>query len=296
MPADGVIVAHGDDPDVLDVVRDAPCAVHTYGVDRPGMLSGAEWRGVDPVVDASGTRFHIVHANEGTLTSCGIRQAGLFNALNALAAVGVARALGVPSAEAALALAEFRGVKRRMELRGVARGTLIVDDFAHHPTAVTGTVEAARARFGKRKLIAVLEPRTNTSRRAIFQQDYARAFGPADCVVVRRVGDEAIYSATGDVAERFSADELVRALHAEGKRAIALGEVGEIVDFLCDEAERGYVILVMSNGSFDGLFDELIASLGGLDPGGLEALLEEERVGDARRVAEGLRRRDAAGR
>jgi UDP-N-acetylmuramate: L-alanyl-gamma-D-glutamyl-meso-diaminopimelate ligase len=281
MPVDGVIFAATDQPGVADVVTDAPCEVVSYGVDRGEEgPSRADWRGSAVDVGTHGTAFQVTPPRGlARAFTCAIRSAGRFNAENALVALAIADHLELPMLESAVALGRFEGVKRRMEVRGVARGSVIVDDFAHHPTAVRESVAAARLRFHERRLIAVLEPRTNTSRRAIFQDDYARAFEGADTVVVRRVDDAPIYSATGEVGERFSADQLVADLQAQGKRAIALSPVEEIVEFLSAEAEAGDVILVMSNGGFDGIFDKLFAALGGPDPGGYRDLqLREERA------------------
>ena len=280
MAVDAVIFAATDQPGVADVVADAPCEVISYGVDRLDEPSAADWRGSAVDVGSHGTAFQVTPPGGlARAVTCSIRAAGRFNAENALVALAIADYLELPILESAVALGRYEGVKRRMEVRGVARGTVIVDDFAHHPTAVTGSVAAAKQRFHERKLIAVLEPRTNTSRRAIFQEDYACAFEGADTVVVRRVDDDApIYSATGEVGERFSADRLVSDLQAQDKRAIALSSVEEIVEFLANETSSGDVVLVMSNGGFDGIFDKLFAALGGPDPGSYRELqLREER-------------------
>ena len=140
---------------------------------------------------------------------------------------------------------------------------VVVDDFAHHPTAVRAAIGGLRARYPGRRLVAVFEPRTNTSRRAIFQRDYATAFDAADALVVSIVPDEPIYSAIGAVDERdrFDATRLVRELQNNHKRAIAMQDIGEIVGFLVEESEPGDVILVMSNGGFDGIWEKLLEGL-----------------------------------
>jgi UDP-N-acetylmuramate: L-alanyl-gamma-D-glutamyl-meso-diaminopimelate ligase len=169
--------------------------------------------------------------------------------------------LGVPVAEGAAALARHRGVKRRQELRGEERGVAVIDDFAHHPTAVRSAIAGLRARYPERRLIAVFEPRTNTSRRAVFQEDYARSFDVADRVVVSIVPDAPIYSATGEVTERFSARELAAALEARGVAAAAIDGVEPIVDHLAAICTPGDVVLVMSNGDFGGVWQKLLAAL-----------------------------------
>jgi len=296
MAVDSVIFAATDQPGVADVVADAPCEVISYGVDlSEDQPSRAVWRGSAVDIGSHGTAFQVTPP--GGLPrafTCGIRAAGRFNAENALVALAIADYLELPMLESAVALGHYQGVKRRMEVRGVARDVVIVDDFAHHPTAVRASVIAAKQRFHDRRLISVFEPRTNTSRRAVFQDDYAVAFEAADSIVVRRADDGPIYSATGEVTERFSADRLVGDLQAQGKRAIALSSVEDIVEFLSTDAAAGDVILVMSNGGFDGIFDKLFAALGGPDPGSyrdLQLREERERARAAARATQELRAR-----
>jgi UDP-N-acetylmuramate: L-alanyl-gamma-D-glutamyl-meso-diaminopimelate ligase len=186
---------------------------------------------------------------------------GEFNVENALAALATVAALGVPPDEAAAALTGFQGVKRRQELRGEARGVTVLDDFAHHPTAVAGSIAAVRARYPGRRLVALFEPRTNTSRRALFQERYAEAFDGADRVVVRIVPDAPIYSATGEVSERFSSPRLASDLVARGVEAVAIDGVEGIVDDLARDSRPGDVVLVMSNGDFGGVWEKLLARL-----------------------------------
>jgi len=187
---------------------------------------------------------------------------GRFNVENALAALTVLDVLGAPLEETAPALAGFQGVKRRQEERGEAGGVLVVDDFAHRPTAVQGSVEAARARYPQRPIVAVFEPRTNTSRRAVFQERYARAFDAAHRVVIARPPEGPIYSAFDDeVVEFFSADQLAADVSARGVPAETLGGVDAIVEHLAASCEPGDVVLVMSNGGFGNIWEKLLAAL-----------------------------------
>ena len=135
------------------------------------------------------------------------------------------------------------------------------------PTAVRATLRAARARYGDRRLVAIFEPRTNTSRRAVFQEDYAEAFVEADRAVLRIVPDEPIYSATGEVTERLDATQLARAIAERGTPARALPSVDAIVEDVVAGAERGDVALVMSNGAFDGIHEALLTALEGRSGG-----------------------------
>jgi UDP-N-acetylmuramate: L-alanyl-gamma-D-glutamyl-meso-diaminopimelate ligase len=175
----------------------------------------------------------------------------------------VTTVLGVPLDAATAALATVKGVKRRQELRGEERGVAVIDDFAHHPTAVRGSIGALRQRFAGRRLIAVFEPRTNTSRRAIFQEDYARAFDGADRVIVRSVSEAPLYSATGPVEGLFSSEKLVADLGERGVPATSCDCVEEIIEQLTAECRPGDVVLCMSNGSFDDIWQRLLDALRG---------------------------------
>ena len=257
LPCDGVIVAARDHAGVRDVIAEAPCRSVGYGLEAEA--PGA-WRAAGLETSAEGTSFDVVRDGRNRLRAR-VPLFGDFNVENALGALATVSELGVPLEDAAAALARFRGVKRRQEVRGEARGVVVVDDFAHHPTAVRGGIGALRARFPGRRLIAVFEPRTNTSRRAIFQADYARAFDDADRVVVRIVPDEPIYSATGPVTERFSSGRLADDLRSRGIAAVALDGVDAIVDHLVGECEAGDVVLVMSNGGFGNIWERLLEAL-----------------------------------
>jgi UDP-N-acetylmuramate: L-alanyl-gamma-D-glutamyl-meso-diaminopimelate ligase len=254
MPADGTIVA-SDHESVQSVVRGAPCRVISYG-----LSDSAGWRAEALEAGESGTSFELFVEGE----SLGMVQApffGAFNVENCLAGVAAVASLGVHVPLALEALPRARGVKRRQEIRGEEAGVTVVDDFAHHPTAVKASIAALRARFPGRRLIAVFEPRTNTSRRAIFQDDYARAFDGADRALVYEVPDEPIYSATGEVTERLSAAALCDALASRGIPADSFPTVDAIVARAVREARPGDVVLVMSNGSFDGIWEKLLAAL-----------------------------------
>jgi UDP-N-acetylmuramate: L-alanyl-gamma-D-glutamyl-meso-diaminopimelate ligase len=258
MPAEGAIVAALDSPHVRDVVRGASCRVVGYGAGEWGEIGG--WRATALEAGPEGTRFEILR-DGARVSRAYIPMHGRYNVENGLCAVAVLDALGVPPHEALAALPRFRGVKRRLELRGEAGGVSVLDDFAHHPTAVAASIGAARARFPGRRLVAVFEPRTNTSRRAVFQDRYAEVFDGAHRVVVRSVPDAPIYSATGAVTERFSAPQLADALNARGTSAVALDEVDAIVERVAGEVRAGDVVLVMSNGDFEGIWEKLLAAL-----------------------------------
>jgi len=258
MPADGTVVAALDHENVRDVVADAPCRVVGYG------LSGAAeaaWGAADLDADARGTGFRVLLRGR-EVARARLPLHGRANVENALGALACVCELGAPVAEASRALSRFGGVKRRQEIRGEARGVTVIDDFAHHPTAVAASLDALRARFPGRRLVAVFEPRTNTSRRAVFQEDYARAFDGADRVVVSVVPETPIYSATGAVTEYLSAGRLARELSARGIDAVALDGVDAIVSHLVEGCRPGDVVLVMSNGAFGNIWERLLEALG----------------------------------
>ena len=260
MPAAGILVAAAAHDGVRDVVADAPCRVVRYGVGVGGSVDALELAGERP--HPGRRRLDVPAPCRGFRRRVGSHAALRdFNVENCLAALATVVSLGVPLADAVEGLTTFQGIKRRQEVRGEVAGVTVIDDFAHHPTAVRGTVEAVRRRFPGRRLIAVFEPRTNTSRRKIFQDDYARAFDDAGRVVIRAVGDEPIYSATGEVTERFSAEELAHSLSERGLATDVYEDVEAIVADLVQSRQEGDVVLVMSNGAFGNIWEKLLDAL-----------------------------------
>jgi UDP-N-acetylmuramate: L-alanyl-gamma-D-glutamyl-meso-diaminopimelate ligase len=181
---------------------------------------------------------------------------GEHNLLNTLAAVAVAHRAGLGVEAIASGIAGFKGVRRRQEIRGTADGVTVVDDFAHHPTAVLETIRALKPFSAGGRLVAVFEPRTNTSMRKIFQAAYPPAFDGADLVCIRE--PSALHKVPE--AERFSARALVADIEARGIPARYFADTDGIVDFLTREALRGDWVLVMSNGGFDGIHQRLLAA------------------------------------
>ena len=183
--------------------------------------------------------------------------AGRHNVLNALAAIAIADGRGIARESIEEALRTFRGVARRMQIRGEAGGVTVVDDFAHHPTAIRATIEAARTRWPRRRLWVAFEPRSNTMRRRVFEDDLAAALAMADGAVLGAVNRAQLLSE----AERLSPERVIERVRAAGRRGEALQSAGEIAEFLAEESREGDIILVLSNGSFDGLCDKLLALL-----------------------------------
>jgi UDP-N-acetylmuramate: L-alanyl-gamma-D-glutamyl-meso-diaminopimelate ligase len=258
LPASGTLVAATSHAGVADVVDKAPCRLVSY---RVGESEGPGFAADSLEAGPEGTRFRL-RVDGVDVATVLLPMHGRHNVENAVGALAVVASLGVPLADAVAALPGFRGVKRRQEVRGEVNGITVIDDFAHHPTAVRETVAGLRERHRGRRLVSIFEPRTNTSRRRVFQADYARAFDGSDCVIVARVADAPIYSATGEVTERFSADELVGDLQARGLDAMALDGPDAIVEHLVRFAKPGDVLLVMSNGAFGNIWEKLLARLG----------------------------------
>ncbi len=261
LPTGGALVAAVDHASVREVARASAVPVVGYGEGREATFRADEVR-----IGPEGTAFRLLRKDE-PLGRGRISLHGRHHLANALAALAAAEVLGVPPEEALPALAAFRGVRRRQELRGTARGVTVLDDFAHHPTAVRETLAATRARFPGRRLVAVLEPRSNTSRRRLFEEDYARALAGADRVLVCEPEPGPIYDALGRVPEPFSAERVAELLREPGPPARALPDAEAILSELLRDLRPGDVVLVMSNGDFRGLPERLLRSLEAGAPG-----------------------------
>jgi UDP-N-acetylmuramate: L-alanyl-gamma-D-glutamyl-meso-diaminopimelate ligase len=256
MPAAGTLIAATGSRSLDEVAGAAPCRVLRYGIEDG---SEVEARALEPRPE--GTRFTLRVAGAGEAEAL-LPAWGAYNVANALAAAGVCAARGIALDRIVAGLARFRGVKRRQEVRGEAGGVTVVDDFGHHPTAVRETLAALRGRFPGRPLVAVFEPRSNTSRRAVFQREYAEAFDAAARVVVQIVPDAPIYSAFGGEPERLSAEQLARDVTARGIPGVALPDVDAIVDHLARSCAPGDVVVTLSNGGFGGIWGKLLERLG----------------------------------
>jgi UDP-N-acetylmuramate: L-alanyl-gamma-D-glutamyl-meso-diaminopimelate ligase len=210
-------------------------------------------------VDDGTTRFAV--RERGTeLARVEIRVPGAINAKNALGVLLIAREAGIGWAEAADALAAFRGVARRQEVVGEARGVTVIDDFAHHPTAVAGTLRALRLRYPGRRLRAAFEPRSNTSRRRVFQQEYSEALAVADEVVLAEVFTKESDPIPSD--DRLDPALIARQLADGGTPCRTLPDAEAIRDYLAESTQPGDVIVIMSNGAFGGLPALMAAAVG----------------------------------
>jgi len=183
---------------------------------------------------------------------------GELNVRNALAVIAAAKHCGLKNQQIQSAFATFKGIKRRLEVKGIAGGVTVIDDFGHHPTAIRETLKALRLRYAKEKIWAVFEPRSNTTRRNVFQEELAAAFADASAVVISEVARLEQISA----GERLNPEKLMADLKAAGKEAAYLPDANAIVAHLAQHAQGGDVVCVFSNGGFDGIHGKLLARLG----------------------------------
>jgi len=220
-----------------------------------GLHAGA-WRARSIVESHGRTRFEIVREGR-PYAEASLALPGEHNVLNALSVAAACDDLGLSAAEIADGLSSFEGVSRRLECRGEAGGVTVLDDFAHHPTAIAATLRAVRERYPGRRVWAVLEPRSGSLRRNVFQDSLSRSFEDADRVVIAGVfRPESI-----PPAERLDPYALVETLLGLGARASYLARVEQIVERVSAEASPGDVVVVMSNGGFEGLHDRLLRAL-----------------------------------
>lgn len=254
MPPEGLLIANGDDPTIAPEIKRAKCPVVTYGLSENVL-----WKAVDITVQQDITCLKILKAGKEYIMLF-TPLYGRHNISNLLSAVVLADFLGVPSSDLSGAVKNFRGIKRRQEIIGEKRRILVLDDFAHHPTSVVETIGAVRERYKGRRLIAVFEPRSNSSRRNIFQARYASAFDHADLIMI----PEPPLMGKIPPAERFSSGRLVNDLEKKGLKAFCFPDTDRLLGALVTEAQAGDVILIMSNGVFDNLPRRLLKRLGNL--------------------------------
>jgi UDP-N-acetylmuramate: L-alanyl-gamma-D-glutamyl-meso-diaminopimelate ligase len=251
LPPGSLLIACDEDPRIPEVIAGAALTVCGYG-----RREGSHWRLGSIAVDPPWTTFDVLQ--EGSrFARFRTRLIGTHNLLNALSTIAVADHLGLSAAALANALETFEGIRRRQEIRGEKRGIVVMDDFAHHPTAVRETIAAVKAAYPGRRIIAVFEPRTNSSMRKVFQPVYPDSFESADMICIRRPPRLDKVPET----ERFSSEDLVAELNRRGKAADFFQDTDQIIDHLVQTAVSGDVILVMSNGGFDNIHERLLASL-----------------------------------
>ena len=254
IPRRGLLIAGIESPALVDILSRAKSRVATFAL---GEVAGASWQARAVVLSAEGAQFDVFH-DGARLGRIAMSASGNHNVRNALAAAVAALEAGVPFDRIAPAFAAFRGVKRRLEIRGEVRGISVYDDFAHHPTAVRETIAALRSRIGAgERVVTIFEPRSYTSRTKVFELDFARAFATADEVVI----SAAHLPGKVPEAQRISEETLVASINREGGRARLIRTVDEIVADLSGRLRAGDHVLVLSNGGFGGIHEKLLNAL-----------------------------------
>ena len=247
VPRRGRIVAFDGSENVSECVARAFCPVERYG-----FAADSYWHVSGLRHDGGLTRWTLSRGGS-PFAELSLPMAGEHNALNATAAAALAAGQGVPVAAIVEALARFRSVKRRLEVRAVVGGVTIIDDFAHHPTAIRETLRALRGAYPGQRLWAVLEPRSNTLRRNVFEADLVESLALADRVVLAAV----FKSESIPVAERLVPEKVAAALRGHGVEAVVLPDADAIVAELTPQLREGDVVAILSNGGFGGIYVKL---------------------------------------
>ena len=251
VPRRGKVLVWGEGEDVRRCTEKAFSPVETFG-----LSAEMDWSAGDLLWEDDSTNFRVAHRGR-EIGRIRMPVAGRHIVLDALAAIAIAHGRGIDFQAIANAMSSFRSVRKRMEVKGEERGVLVVEDFAHHPTAIRLTLEAARTQWPKRRLWAAIEPRSNTMRRRIFEKVLPEALATADSVVIGPVSRAQLLLDE----ERFSPARVADDVRAHGTPASAFDSAVEIAEYLAAESKRGDVVLVMSNGSFDGLSGKLLERL-----------------------------------
>ena len=246
VPRNGQLLANGDDGNLAPLLNVTHCPVKRFGLGEDNSV-----RAFNLNLASTASEFEIpsfkFHLN----------LVGELNVRNALAVVACAKHCGLKNNQIQSAFATFKGIKRRMEVRGISGGVIVIDDFGHHPTAIRETLRALRVKYPSEKIWAIFEPRSNTTRRNVFQTELALAFDDADVVVVAQVArlDQL------DPAERLDPAQLMSDLQAGGKPAAYLPDADAIVDYVAGKVQGGEVLCVFSNGGFGNIHVKLLDRL-----------------------------------
>ncbi len=253
MESSHVLAVCADFPHALEVSQGARASVSTFG------LRAGDYRAAGIRINAEGARFFVQHRGARVSREILLPIGGRMNVANALGVFVLLSGCGFGADEIARGIASFTGVVRRQEIIGEAAGVTVVDDFAHHPTAIGVTLEAIAERFAGRRILAAFEPRSNTARRNVFQDAFAQAFDRASRVYLGPV----YFKETDPIApaDRLAIGKLAAAVSARGPQAFACVSNDEILERMTADARPGDVALFMSNGPFDGLKDRFLAVL-----------------------------------
>jgi UDP-N-acetylmuramate: L-alanyl-gamma-D-glutamyl-meso-diaminopimelate ligase len=246
IPRNGQLFANGDDPNLAPLLNVTHCPIKRFGLGENNA-----WRATNLVLAPTVTEFEVPSFKFR------LNLLGELNVRNALGAVAAARHCGLKNHQIQAAFDTFKGVKRRMEVRGVSGGVTVVDDFAHHPTAIRETLRALRVKFAGRKIWAIFEPRTNTTRRNVFQKELAESFADADAVVISQIARLELLQP----GERLDPVLLMADIKNSGKASAYLPDADAIVDYVGKGAEGGDVVCVFSNGGFGNIHNKLLDRL-----------------------------------
>ncbi len=247
IPRNGLLIGNGDDENLAPLLDVTHCPVKRFGLGEVNAI-----RAFNMKYGPTATEFEIpsfkFHLN----------LVGELNVRNALGVIACAKHCGIKNHEIQAAFDTFKGIKRRMEVRGISGGVTVVDDFGHHPTAMRETLRALRLKYPQQKLWAIFEPRTNTTRRKVFQTELAESFADADAVVISQIARLELLAPE----ERLDPEKLIGDLTSAGKKAAYLPDVEAIVGHVTANAQGGDVVCVFSNGGFGGIHGKLLERLG----------------------------------
>lgn len=247
IPRNGLLLGNGDDLNLGPLLNVTHCPVKRFGLGEGNAIQAFNLR-----YGPTATEFEIPSFKFHT------NFVGELNVRNALAVVACAKHCGLKNHQIQSAFDTFKGIKRRMEVRGIAGGVTVLDDFGHHPTAIRETLSALRIKYPTQKLWAIFEPRSNTTRRNVFQTELAESFADADEVVVSQIARLELLPPE----ERLNPEKLMQDLTLSGKKAAYLTDADAIVNHVAQRAQGGEVIVVFSNGGFGGIHGKLLERLG----------------------------------
>jgi UDP-N-acetylmuramate: L-alanyl-gamma-D-glutamyl-meso-diaminopimelate ligase len=248
VPRNGLLLGNGDDENLAPLLNVTHCPVKKFGLGENNSIRATNLR-----LGQTASEFEIPSAKFH------INLVGELNVRNALAVVAAAKHCGLTNKQIQGAFDTFKGIKRRMEVKGIAGGVTVIDDFGHHPTAIRETLRALRLKFPREKIWAIFEPRTNTTRRNVFQDELAAAFADADGVVVSQVARLELLAPE----ERLNPEKLMQQIGAGGKPTAYLPDADAIVPHIAKNVQGGDVVVVFSNGGFGGIHGKLLQRLGG---------------------------------
>jgi len=248
IPSEGMVLVNADDPNAVAVVNNAPCEVVEVG-----FSPNASHHITDISQDPQGSSFRLLGQDFR------ISMHGEFNIRNAAMAASASHFYGVPLKKAAEALQAFQGIRRRQEVRGIERGITVIDDFGHHPTAIRQTLEGVKARYPDSRVWAIFEPRSNTTRRSVFQERFPKAFEPAHGVFFAQVARLEQIPAE----QRLQPEKVIEDIKQAGKVAVYAPDASEIINQLTPQLASGDIVVVFSNGGFDNIHDRLLEAIRG---------------------------------